>query len=224
MWSILHGAVDSERCFCKISFFVNTTHRNAVKTKHTANRVTITTVYNMTHDFIHQWSKFTPPPLFSPVWLKSCARVSWWLRYYTTPEEQQTRCKLQRVENQIKEKKLRTRLLFFPLLLYLYKPQLSLHLEWNKKCSRTQKLTAFREHKIILSMQFSKKRNVIFFQLKNQKEMKNELIDHEFWHTSCALNISAAHIPCHRALKHQKWMKKWWENGPQVFLSFYYEA
>lgn len=222
MWSILPGAVDSERCFCKISFFVNTTHRNAVKTKHTANRVTITTVYNMTHDFIHQWSKFTPP-FFSPVWLKSCARVSWWLRYYTTPEEQQTRCKLQRVENQIKEKKLRTRLLFFPLLLYLYKPQLSLHLEWNKKCSRTQKLTAFREHKIILSMQFSKKRNVIFFQLKNQKEMKNELIDHEFWHTSCALNISAAHIPCHRALKHQKWMKKWWENGPQVFLSFYYE-
>lgn len=222
MWSILPGAVDSERCFCKISFFVNTTHRNAVKTKHTANRVTITTVYNMTHDFIHQWSKFTPP-FFSPVWLKSCARVSWWLRYYTTSEEQQTRCKLQRVENQIKEKKLRTRLLFFPLLLYLYKPQLSLHLEWNKKCSRTQKLTAFREHKIILSMQFSKKRNVIFFQLKNQKEMKNELIDHEFWHTSCALNISAAHIPCHRALKHQKWMKKWWENGPQVFLSFYYE-
>lgn len=222
MWSILPGAVDSERCFCKISFFVNTTHRNAVKTKHTANRVTITTVYNMTHDFIHQWSKFTP--LFSPVWLKSCARVSWWLRYYTTPEEQQTRCKLQRVENQIKEKKLRTRLLFFPLLLYLYKPQLSLHLEWNKKCSRTQKLTAFREHKIILSMQFSKKRNVIFFQSKYQKEMKNELIDHEFWHTSCALNISAAHIPCHRALKHQKWMKKWWENGPQVFLSFYYEA
>lgn len=203
MWSILPGAVDSERCFCKISFFVNTTHRNAVKTKHTANRVTITTVYKMTHDFIHQWSKFTPP-LFSPVWLKSCARVSWWLRYYTTPEEQQTRCKLQRVENQIKEKKLRTRLLFFPLLLYLYKPQLSLHLEWNKKCSRTQKLTAFREHKIILSMQFSKKRNVIFFQFKNQKEMKNELIDHEFWHTSCALNISAAHIPCHRALKHQK--------------------
>lgn len=223
MWSILHGAVDSERCFCKISFFVNTTHRNAVTTKHTANRVTITTVYNMTHDFIHQWSKFTPP-FFPPVWLKSCARVSWWLRYYTTPEEQQTRCKLQRVENQIKEKKLRTRLLFLPLLLYLYKPQLSLHLEWNKKCSRTQKLTAFREHKIILSMQFSKKRNVIFFQLKNQKEMKNELIDHEFWHTSCALNISAAHIPCHRALKHQKWMKKWWENGPQVFLSFYYEA
>ena len=164
------------------------------------------------------------PPFFSPVWLKSCARVSWWLRYYTTPEEQQTRCKLQRVENQIKEKKLHTRLLFFPLLLYLYKPQLSLHLEWNKKCSRTQKLTAFRKHKIILSMQFSKKRNVIFFQLKNQKEMKNELIDHEFWHTSCALNISAAHIPCHRALKQQKWMKKWWENGPQVFLSFYYEA
>lgn len=160
------------------------------------------------------------PPFFPPVWLKSCARVSWWLRYYTTPEEQQTRCKLQRVENQIKEKKLRTRLLFFPLLLYLYKPQLSLHLEWNKKCSRTQKLTAFREHKIILSMQFSKKRNVIFFQLKNQKEMKNELIDHEFWHTSCALNISAAHIPCHRALKHQKWMKKWWENGPQVFFVF----
>lgn len=176
-------------------------------------------IWHMT-SFINGQSS-PPPPFFSPVWLKSCARVSWWLRYYTTPEEQQTRCKLQRVENQIKEKKLRTRLLFFPLLLYLYKPQLSLHLEWNKKCSRTQKLTAFREHKIILSMQFKKKKKCNFFSIK-KSERDEEWIDwswilaHQlcFKHFSCSYPLS----PGAKTSKVNEEVVGKWSSGFFVFL------
>lgn len=170
-------------------------------------------IWHMT-SFINGQS--SPPPFFSPVWLKSCARVSWWLRYYTTPEEQQTRCKLQRVENQIKEKKLRTRLLFFPLLLYLYKPQLSLHLEWNKKCSRTQKLT--QNH---LKYAIFKKKKCNFFSIK-KSEIDEEWIDwswilaHQlcFKHFSCSYPLS----PGAKTSKVNEEVVGKWSSGFFVFL------
>lgn len=59
-----HGQLIQKGVFARFLFFVNTTDRYAVKTKHTANRITITTENSATHDFIHQWSNFIPPPLF----------------------------------------------------------------------------------------------------------------------------------------------------------------
>lgn len=112
-----HGQLIQKGVFARFLFFVNTTDRYAVKTKHTANRITITTENSATHDFIHQWSNFIPPPplLFFLCLLKSCVRVLWWLKYYTTPQGQQTRCKLQRVENQIQKKKIYGLVLLFSI-------------------------------------------------------------------------------------------------------------
>lgn len=64
-------------------------------------------------------------------------------------------------------------------------------------------------------MQFSKKRNVIFFQLKNQKEMKNELIDQLcFKHFSCSYPLS----PGAKTSKVNEEVVGKWSSGFFVFL------